>query len=177
MPITTYNKNHEMRGVKYDVAATLGFGTITVAASQANTAIQAYVVLPFNYKIFGAYVVASSGSSGVTAFNVVNGTGTENGVANTSDNSDSIGWPPTTVPAGGALFTSDTAVTLAAYTPQGFSASVFDAVWAKGSVLTLRLVSGASIAGTIRVELAGKIYDVLPTVPSEYNRPLQFSDL
>ena len=176
MPQTTYEKASTPRSVVYDSLDMPGFDTITVAASQANTAVQALIPLPVNVKVYGAAIVGGTATAGVTSFNVVLGAGAETGVP-PSDNVESVGYPPTTAAAGNQLFAADQAVTLVANVTQTFGAAVQDAVWPKGGVLTLRVVSSAGGAGTLKVVLLTKPYDTKPYLPGEANRPIQYSDL
>lgn len=177
MPQTTYEKNSSPRSITYDNIQTMDMDTYTVVASQANTAVQTYAPLPLNVKIFGCAIVASSSTSGVTAFNIVMGIGAESGVAAIADNSEAVGWPPYVQVNGTSLFTTDQAVTLVAGVPQSFAATTFDAIWPKNALLTLRVVSGGAVNGIIKVKLLFKPYDIQPQSPGKFNRPIQFSDL
>lgn len=181
MPLTTYDKTRYPRSIVYDGFDNYDFDTITVAASQANTVIQAFLPLPVACKFYGVSIVGNAAIAGLTSFNVVMGSVAEGSttalITALTDNSEA-GYPPTQFAVNGnALFVPDQAVTLAAFVPQQFATTVPDAIWPKGACLTLRIVSTAGGAGNIKVVLIGKEYDTKPYLPGEANRSLQYSDM
>lgn len=176
MPQTTYEKQSTPRAYVYDGVLLMDVDSYTVVASQTNTTVSSYTPLAANVKIMGCCIVASSSTNGVTAFNVVLGTGAETGLA-PADNSETAGYPATTAAAGNSVFATDQAVTLVAGVPQLFSFPVPDAIWPKGGLITSRFVTGATVAGIVKIKMMIKIFDNNPQAPSKYNRTIQYSDL
>jgi len=161
----TTAKQRRPKEVGYDTLTPLAFDQITVAASQANTAVQARIPLGLDFKCLRATVVPGGAIAGLTSFNVVVGSAAESGTApdDTSDYANGGVW--TKAAAGNKMFSSDEAVTNTADLLQTFTPTNPDAIYAQGTELTLRIVSTAGGAGTLQGILWGKFVDTQPTKP------------
>jgi hypothetical protein len=126
----------------------LDFDPITLAASQANTAVQSQLAVPANCKILRISAILT-GSAGTCSINVVAGTAAEGGV----------GSKETLAVAGTQLFSSDEALTIADNSPQYYQASVLDVIWPETLPLTVRTVTNGSGAGTLRLRALAQLVD------------------
>jgi len=115
----TSEKNHTYRSLVMDNADIVSFGTVSGTSGTTQTSgasvfngqfvsgnTLAYYVLPCSMKFYGAaiYCNVTSGTHKVTGMNVVVGTGDYVAAAQTQDNVDVSGFPPTYAPTGSALF-------------------------------------------------------------------------
>lgn len=161
----TRGKNRNPKEVEYGNLVALPFDVVTVAASQANGTVQARLPLGLDFKCLRVTVVPGTGITGLTSFNVVVGSAAEGAVApdDTSDFGSGGSW--TKAAAGNKMFNADQAVTNTADLVQTFTPTHPEAVFAQGTELTLRYVSGAGGAGPLKVVLWGKFVDTQPTKP------------
>lgn len=160
-------KDRNPKEVVYGALVAFPFDLITVAASQANTTIQARFPLGLDTKIHRV-VVVPGGAINVTSFNICVGSAAEGSLV-TDDQSDfGAAQPPSfnqNSTSGLKLFNSDTAITNTAELVQTFTPTNPEAIIAQGSDLTLRIVSGAGGAGTLKVVCYGRQVDTKPTKP------------
>lgn len=163
------------KAVLFGALQHIDFDTIALAINQANTTVQATQILPFACKIPFAIIMADTASPGITAFNLVLGNAAEAG-ALVADNSDTTVPPTVNTTAGLSLFQNggntapaDQAVTLTAFTPQTFVTSVPDAIFPQNTVLTVRIVTGGTINGKVKVAIGMVPVDIYPMRPAGPN--------
>lgn len=163
----TRGKDRNPKEVVYGALTPLAFDVISVGASQSNGTVQARFPLGLDFKVLRATVVPGGAIAGLTSFNVAVGSVAEGAVApdDTSDFSGSAPGVFTKAAAGATMFSADQAVTNTADLVQTFTPTNPEAIFAQGSELTLRIVSTASGAGTLKVVLWGKPLDTQPTKP------------
>lgn len=177
MPITTYEKSATPRSLVYDAGQILQLSCYPTT-NAAITTIQSLIVLPVSVKIYGAAICGLNvATNGILTFNVVLGSGAETG-SPVADNSEAVGWPPTVAQAGAQLFATDQPLaTFTNGTVYSYATSIPDAIWPKGSTLTLRLTTGASAGGQLFVSLFAKAFDTQPQSPGKFNRTLAYADM
>jgi hypothetical protein len=166
----TLNKVHFPNSVAYDGFTQVPFDNVaSIGASVANTTITGRVVLPFNMKIFGAYVNFSATGTALAnhALNIVMGTAAEAGTvpANWDPNTSTM----TLAVTGQSILAADFALsTQVADTPFAIAATNPDAVWPKGALMTLRAVTPASTGSftNLKVTLFGVPFDIKPWNPN-----------
>lgn len=164
-------KDRNKSAIGYGNLMHLGFSTVTLAASQANTTVQARIPLITSVKILGVAVVPSGAVAGTCSFNVVSGIAAENGLPVSDQQLIGI-FPSATATNGNQLFAADQAITMTADSVQRFYPTVFDSIWPGGSELTLRLVTNGSAAGNLQVHLLVVPVDNTPnTNPSTAFKP------
>jgi hypothetical protein len=190
---TTRGKEHGGSNVGFDELVAITFSPITLAASVTNAAIQAFYWLPTAMKFYRLVAGLSGTVAGTCAVNVVAGTAAElTGTASQpTPDTDYAGqptppvtqaYPPPYATAGQRLLAGDQAMTMTTgvatvFTPSGTAASgsypantpgvAWDGIWGPGgSLITVRVTTGASTTGTLLVTLLGKFYDTL------YNKPV-----
>ncbi len=163
MPQVTQRKQRTPHAVGFDGLDVLTFAPVTLAASVANTAVQAITLAPTVYKFYRLMAVLTGTVAGTCAVNVVAGVAAEAGVGtpDTRDNGANA-YPIPIATAGTQLLATDTALTMTtnAVTQIDLPADLFDVCW-KG-LLTLRVTTGASTTGTLNVALLGKQTDTNP---------------
>lgn len=160
MPQVTKKKAHNLRSLQYDALQFVPFDLVTLGASMANTAVQARLPLPANCKVMAVAAVLGGSPAGTCSFNIVVGSAAE-GSLPTLDNLDNPQAGPTPIAASGAvLFAADQALTMSADAVQMFYPPNFDAVLGAGTELTVRCATNASGAGTLKVMVALKPYDI-----------------
>lgn len=181
MALKTRQKTHFDDSIVYDTLSVLPFTTVTVPANANTNTASGSVILPVSCKIYSASICITSPNNGVTAFNVcanfVNEVGP--GIPDTSDSYTitepggvSGGYPPVVATSGTTLFSSDQPVTI---TSSGgvqtfpVPAPLYDVIWPQGMPLTMRLATGATVAGLILVSLLIKPYDITPYLPRNTN--------
>lgn len=171
----TRGKNRNPKEVLYGALNELDFDTITVGASQANTAVQARFPLGLDFKCLRVAVVPGSGIANLTSFNIVVGEAAEGSTSpdDTSDFGGSGAW--TFAASGNKMFSSDQAVTNTAGLVQTFTPANPEAVYQQGTELTLRIVSAAGGAGTLKVVMYGRFVDTKPTKPMANSTPATFN--
>lgn len=157
--MATYGKKHQPESLTFDAFDSLAFPSVTLAASQANTTVQAAIPIPTNFKIFYIVALLTGSLAGTCSINVVAGTAGEAGV----------GTKDTALTNGQQVLSLDTALTMTANQTQRIQASVPDSYFsnatANASIATLRTVTNGSAAGTLLVWLLGKYEDPNPTKP------------
>lgn len=163
----TSGKDRNPKEVVYGGLVPLPFDQITVGASQANGTVQARIPLGLDFKCQRVTVVPGGAIAGLTSFNVVVGANAEGAVApdDTSDFNSATPGVWTKAAAGNKMFNADTAVTNTVDLLQTITPTNPEAVYAQGTDLTLRIVSTAAGAGTLKVVLWGKFVDTQPTQP------------
>lgn len=170
----TRGKIRNPKEAVYGALVALPFDVITVAASQANTTIQARLPLGLDTKIVRVVVVPGTGIANLTSFNVVVGAAAEGALVSDDQSDFGAAQPPsfnTNTTSGLKLFNADKAVTNTADLVQTFTPDVPEAVIGQGSELTLRIVSVAAAAGTLKVVCYGKFVDTKPTKPMANSSP------
>jgi hypothetical protein len=166
------------------VSTTEPYGPITIAVSQANTAIQGAYISPVQYKIRKIAVYWSATVALGATFNLVVGTGAYtqgnvagndnsfdpnaattvgiNGIANTGAVLGGLGYPTNVAVAGNAVFAADVGLTVAnfpnASTTGGYGILIptnYDAVYPAGIPLTLRATTnGTTTITNLTIALA-----------------------
>lgn len=159
-------KERHPKEVVYGALLPMPFDVITVTANQTTAALQARFPLGFDAKIYRVLVVAG-GAINVTSFNICVGSAVE-GALVSDDVSDFGNNPPSwtfNTTSGLKLFTADQNITNTADLVQTFNCSTPEAVFQQGTELSLRIVSGAGGAGTLKVVMYGKFIDTKMTKP------------
>lgn len=167
----TRGKNRNPKEAVYGALLEIDFDTVTIAASQANTTVQARFPLGLDFKCLRVALVPNGAIAGLTSFNVVQGAAAEGGVG-PDDQSDFSGTTPgvyAKATSGAQMFSVDQAVTNTADLVQIFTPTNPEVIYPQGSELTLRYVSTAGGAGTVKVVLYGKFVDTQPTKPMSAN--------
>jgi hypothetical protein len=170
-------KKHFPKSVGFNAMNIEQLGPTAIVASSTNATNRGYFLLPFACKIPLITLFADTASPGITAFNVIVGTGAEVGAAVlTADNSDRLAPPTTTQTAGAGLFQAgtfpnftgplDKTVTLVVGVSQTFATSEPDAIFGQGTVLSLRYVSGATVNGNLLAAFAVIPVDPIPYRPA-----------
>lgn len=128
---------------------TIPFDTVTLSASLVNTNIQAYALLPTNFKCYGVVANLFNSPAGTVSINVVFGPAAEG----------SLGTKDTQAVGGTIMLGTDFALTVTANTPQVIIPDVWDTIYGPTLPLTLRVVTNSSGAGKLKVALFGKFID------------------
>lgn len=162
---TTTNKQHNKNGITFDALSLEGFDTVNIAASQADTTVQAIVPLAQDVKLEHVSIGCIS-ITGACTIEVVYGAATPGAVGTpnvAAVNGTSVFSAPVSVPAAG--------VTTVVNVP------VPDVPYPKGGQLTLRATTAAANTVTgLKVCLAVKAVDpnasssALPTPAGNYKQ-------
>jgi hypothetical protein len=175
MPTATLQKVNYPRSMQMDALSVLGFnglatGTIT---NPANSSIQGRLVLPTSCKVYRVTLYVSAATTGAPVFNVVVGEGADGSPSATLAPTDgyfiSGASPPTAgayvfATAGNAFFAADQAFTTTAAGFVSFTPTNWDAIYAAGQCLTLRL-GGTSTVQNIQAVCLIKPYDTVQWRP------------
>jgi len=191
----TYARDHDINSVGFDKLIQIDFPVITLAATQVSGTIQARRAIATCYKIYRVIAALSGSVAGTASINIAMGTaaltGTlpipDTGYAGqpTSGNTPDNAYPPAYATNGQQLFYAARAITMTADAPTvitpndaaptsgsgayaiGTPGFAYDSLWGPGgSLLTVRLVTNGSAAGTLNVSLLVKPYDPF------YNKPV-----
>jgi hypothetical protein len=152
--VSTAGKNHRPKEIDFDTLTALSFDPITLAFTQATTAIQATIPVPCNFKIFYIATALTGSVAGTCSVNVVAGVGAE-GAATAAD----------TIAVSGNKVITDAALTMTTNTVQRFQATNFDGIYPTTLPLTVRTLTNGSAAGTLKVTVIGKYVDPNPSKP------------
>jgi hypothetical protein len=161
------------------------FSVAALPASAANTTVQDYFVSPYAFKLVAVAVAVSSAANGVSAFNICIGAAAEAGVL-VADTQDQGVVTLNTTP-GLSLFEAGTAPNFtgpqdqtiaiaAAYGSGMYYPSEPDAVFPQGTVLTLRLVTGAGATGSFKMYCTVVPVDVRLNFSSGANQPFTWAN-
>jgi hypothetical protein len=176
MPQVTNKKNRDPHGVGFDGLDVLAFPSVTLAASQANTVVQAITLAPTTYKFLRLMCYLSGAVAGTCSVNVIAGIAAEagTGIPDTLDNGVNA-YPRVVAGAGIQLLTADTALTMTTNTVTQIDlpADLFDVIW-KGA-LTLRTATSAGCTGTLYAALLGKQTDINPSRPQGSGTDVNFT--
>lgn len=172
-------KDRRSREIVYGALQCLyDYPVIPLAASIANTTVQARFPLGTDCKVGRVTLVLGGTAAGTCSFNIVVGEGAETGatVNDTSDYDYGGFWTYNTT-SGTPLFTSDQAITMTTGLVQTFTPAMPDAIFQQGTELTLRFVTNASATASenVLVLLWGCPVDTHPTRPMSQNPPSTFS--
>lgn len=169
MPNRINTKNRRGKAVDFGGLQTKSFPAVALTASSTNTIIYGRALFPFAFKAPMVMVLADTAANGVTSFNVSVGVGTPVGGL-LADNSDTAGNPQVNTVSGVSLFgAAGQAVTLAANVGQSFVSSEPDAIFPKNTQLTVRIVTGAAVAGNFYLALGIVPVDIFPLRPESSN--------
>lgn len=180
----TKTKQHDISSIGFDGLDQFQFPAVTLGNNMLNSSVNGIFVLGTPIKIYRVIAYMSGSPAGTCSINLVVGVAAESGVTPTPD-TDYAGqptpgsYPPAFGTAGQQLFPTDQAVTMTtnvstvltptstAPSPAGAPGFGWDAIFGPGgSILTLRIATNASGAGTLYVAVLYKEYD--PT----YNKPV-----
>lgn len=162
-------KDRRSKELVYGGLQALDFSTFNLAASVANTAIQARFPLVSNWKIGQVAVVLGGTAAGTCSFNIVAGEAAE-GSTMVDDTSDfgAPGFAGFTVNSanGTKMFASDQALTMTAGLVQIFTPAYPDGIWGSNE-LTVRIVTNGSATSSenLTVVMYGCPADISPTKP------------
>lgn len=173
----TRGKDRNPKEVVYGALTELDFDTITVGASQASTTVQARFPLGLDFKCLRVAVVPGAGIANLTSFNIVVGEAAEGALSadDVSDYGDKGGQYVFNSTSGTKMFNADKAVTNTAGLTQTFTPDVPEAIYQQGTEMTLRIVSAAGGAGTLKVVMYGRFIDTKPTRPMSAANPAAFN--
>jgi hypothetical protein len=175
--VTAKKGSRTPHAVQYDSLAIVQINPVTLAASQANTAVQSTIVFSSTVKIYRvtAYLGAPA-VAGTASINLVAGAAAEAGVGipDTLDNGVNA-YPRQVAGAGIQLFATDQVVTMTANTTTQIDvpAPNFDVIW-KGAV-TLRTATAAGTTGTLYVAVLYRITDIQPWTPEGSGTDVNFT--
>jgi hypothetical protein len=167
------------------LSPTIIFPTATYASDLTDATIEAIFVCPARVKIpkINVAFTAIDSLAGTNLFNIVVGTGTPSGLVPGNDNSSTSGFCTNTAPAGTQLFNVDVPFTVVVFpgatTGAGGSAGLGliptypDAVYASGTILTLRLTTTASTGAITNLNITAllEVQPLSSTFPSEQTSP------
>lgn len=167
MPQVIRNKDDDPDAIRYNTLETLQFPAVTLAASQANTVIQALIPIGLNYKIQAVTAVLIGTVAGGVSLNIVSGVGAEAGIG-TPDNRLLGVVPPAVTSNGQQLFAADQAMTMTANLVQNFYPATpnWDVIFAAG-LITLRAATAAATTGTLYVSLSACPVNIHYTLPDQ----------
>jgi len=180
----TLGKQHFGNNVGFDGLDSAQFPAVTLSGTMLNSTISGILVVPTALKIYRVVAYMSGSPAGTCSINIAAGIAAETGVTPTPD-TDYAGqptpgsYPPAYGSAGQTLFPTDQPVTMTtnvstvltptatAPSPASAPGKGWDAIWGPGgSILTLRVATNGSGAGTLYVAICYKLYD--PT----YSKPV-----
>lgn len=156
--------------VYYGALDTIDFDTFALAINQTNATVQTSYPLGINYKIVAVACNLTGAVAGTCSFNLVSGTGAENGVA-PGDNRQLGIAPPSVAANGNQLFAADTALTMSANVCQVFypQSPQYDAIFGAGTLLTVRVVTNGAAAGSLKVVAYCVSVDRFYQLPNAFN--------
>lgn len=159
-------KNRRPKEVDFSAFQTKSFPTVALAINTVNTTVLGRALFPMAFKCPIVSIFADTASNGITSFNVTNNVGTPVGGL-LVDNTDTAGNPQVNTLSGVSLFgAAGQAVTLVPNVSQNFVSAEPDAIFPKGTQLTIRLVTGAAVAGNFYLALGIVPVDIFPTRPA-----------
>ena len=145
------------------------FATVTLAASQTSTTVQALTASLLNLKIVGFTATITGSPAGTCSVQVVLGPGAVGSVA-VPNYQGAPTYPEDKYVTTGQTLSNPVAITMTANAVTAYYNNVnLDSVWPAATAITLRTITNGSAAGTLKVDLICVPVDQNPMSPEQYN--------